>query len=440
MSARRGRRFALAGGERGPEQQIVFLIQTLVLFESILYAAVTPVLPHYAHTLGASKPAIGVLVAAYSAGMLPGALLGGWIATRFGVRRTTVVGLLMFAVSIIAFGFASDIITLDALRFVQGAACGCVWGGGLTWVIAIAPRERRGELLGTVIAAAIFGTILGPVMGTAAVAVGTEVVFSLLGAVALGLAVWTLQHPAPPRAEVGEGAGTTLRTLATSPRMLLGLWLILLEACTLGALGTLLPLRLSHLGASGIAVGVTFVLASVLSTLVAAPIGRMTDRRGAGLPLCAGLLATAGLLVLMPLPDSVLLLALLSVITLGVPLTAYTIPAMAMITESAERLGIALVLASMLFNVSWAIGETIGAPAAASISQATSDAVPLLLLAAIMAGTFAAVLATGLTRRGAPRAGATDQAADPARPSDSESIGGSADELRPTEPIRATSR
>ena len=80
--------------------------------------------------------------------MLPGALLGGWIATRFGVRRTTLVGLLLFSASIIAFGFGTDIVTLDVMRFVQGIACGCIWSGGLTWVISVAPRERRGELLG----------------------------------------------------------------------------------------------------------------------------------------------------------------------------------------------------------------------------------------------------------------------------------------------------
>ena len=379
---------------REPELAIVSLVQALVLFESILYAAVTPVLPHYADSLGVSKPAIGVLVAAYPAGMIPGAVLGGWIATRFGVRRTTVVGLLMFAVSITAFGFASNIVTLDALRFAQGAACGCLWSGGLTWVIAVAPRERRGELLGTVIAAAIFGTILGPVMGALAVALGTEIVFSGLGLVAVGLAIWTFGHPAPPRLDRDDGA--PLRALATSPRMLLGLWLIVLEACTLGALGTLLPLRLSHLGASGIAIGATFVLASVVSTLIAPVIGRLTDRRGSGLPLCVGLIASSALLLVVPLPSSVLALAVLSVVTLGGPLTAYTIPAMAVITDSGERLGITLVLSSMLFNIAWAIGEMVGAPAAASISQATSDAVPLALLSAITLATFASVAGIGL--------------------------------------------
>ena len=136
------------------------------------------------------------------------------------------------------------------------------------------------------IAAAIFGTILGPVMGTLAVALGTDVVFTLLGAISVVLAVWTFRHPQPPPAETGGGA--PLRALRSSPGMMLGLWLVLLEAGTLGALSTLLPLRLSHIGASGIvAVGITFVLASVLSTLVAPAIGRVTDRRGCRACRCA---------------------------------------------------------------------------------------------------------------------------------------------------------
>ena len=193
------------------------LISVLLGFEAMLYSTVTPMLPHYAREFGASKPAIGVLAASYPAGMIPGSLLGGWIATRAGVRRTTIVGLLMFTVSIVAFGFATDMAALDRLRFVQGTACGCIWGGGLAWVIAIAPRGRRGEMLGSVMASAIFGTLLGPILGTLAVAVGTEIVFTCVGGVSLALTAWTLQHPEPPRAELGAGA--PLRALAEAPRI-----------------------------------------------------------------------------------------------------------------------------------------------------------------------------------------------------------------------------
>lgn len=366
------------------------LIRVLLGFESVLYSVVTPVLPHYAHQFGASKTAIGVLAAAYPAGMLPGSLLGGWIATRAGVRRTTVIGLLLFTVSITPFGFGSAIPVLDGLRFVQGVACGCIWGGGLAWVIAIAPRGRRGEVLGSVFASAIFGTLIGPVLGTIAVASGTRLVFVCVGGVSLGLTAWTLGHAEPPPAKLGAGA--PLRALARSPRLLLGFWLILLEACTIGATNTLLPLRLSRLGASGVAIGVTFVLASLIAMVGTPAVGRIVDRRGIMLPLIAGLSVTAVLIALLPLPQSALLLAVLTVLALGGPLTATTNPAMSLMTDAVDRIGAAIAFGSMLLNLAWAMGETIGAPAAAILSRATSDAVPLLLLAGTMLLTLAPVL------------------------------------------------
>jgi MFS family permease len=387
MSALRTRRPRRAPRALDPERRTIVLISVLLGFESVLYSVITPVLPHYAHAFGASKPAIGVLAAAYPAGMLPGALLGGWIATRAGVRRTTAVGLLLFTGAIVAFGFASDLIALDVLRFVQGIACGCIWGGGLAWVIAIAPRERRGEVLGSVFAAAIFGTLIGPLLGTAAVAAGTAVVFACVGGVSLALTAWTLAHPEPPRTALGAGA--PLRVLAKDPRIALGCWLILLEACAIGATGTLLPLRLSRFGASGVAIGVTFVLASALSLLLSPAVGRLVDRRGIALPLSVGLATAAVLLALLPLPHSTLLLAALTVLALGGPLTAYAMPAISIMTDAIERIGAALVFGSMLLNLAWALGETIGAPAAASVSRATSDTVPLVALAALMLATLA---------------------------------------------------
>jgi MFS family permease len=373
-----------------PDGRTIVLIRVLLGFEAVLYSVLTPVLPHYAHAFGVSKPAIGVLAASYPAGMIPGALLGGWMAARTGVRRTTAFGLLLFTGAIVAFGFGSDIVVLDGLRFVQGIACGCVWGGGLAWVIAISPRDRRGEALGSVLASAIFGTLVGPVLGTVAVLAGTEVVFACVGGVSLALTAWTLQHPEPPRAALGAGA--PLRVLARDRRVALGCWLILLEACVIGATGTLLPLRLSRFGATDVAIGVTFVLASVLALLVNPAVGRLVDRRGVVLPLSVGLGATSVLLVLLGLPRSPLALAVLTVVALGGPLTACALPAISMMTDAIERIGAALAVGTMLFNLAWAIGETIGAPAAAGLSRATSDAVPLAALAALMMATLVPVL------------------------------------------------
>jgi hypothetical protein len=77
--------------------------------------------------------------------------------------------------------------------------------------------------------------------------------------------------------------------------------------------------------------------------------------------------------------------------------------AMSLMTDAIERIGAALAFGTMLLNLAWGVGETIGAPAAASLSRATSDAVPLLLLAGTVLVTLVPVL---LLRLGgyAPRA------------------------------------
>ena len=261
MCLLRSRLEAVKYGRQDPARGTVVLVRVLLLFESAMYSAITPVLPHYAHVLGASKPAVGVLAGAYPAGIIPGSLLGAWIATRAGVRRTTVIGLLLFAVSIAGFGFATSIVTLDALRFIQGAGCGFIWGGGLTWVIIVAPRERRGAMLGSVIGAAIFGTLIGPVLGILAVTIGTGPVFAVVGASAVGLAVWTARHPEPVRQAPSAETRSPLRDMARSPLIRLGSWLILLEAATIGATSTLLPLRLARFGAHSIVIGAVFLIA-----------------------------------------------------------------------------------------------------------------------------------------------------------------------------------
>jgi MFS family permease len=383
------------------------MVQALLLFESALYSAVTPVLPHYARVLGASKPAVGVLAAAYTAGLVPGSVLGGWLAARIGVRRTTFFGLIAFAGAVAAFGFGTDIVVLDSLRAIQGAACGLIWGGALTWVIAAAPRSRRGQMIGSVIGAAVLGTLLGPALGTIAVAIGTGLAFTIIGALALVLAGWVTAYPEPPRPE--PSPRTPLPALLRTQGLVLGVWLVALEAMAIGAANALIPLRMARLGASGVAIGITFLAASALRTLVAPVVGRACDRRGAIAPMSLGLIITGALMVILPLPTSALALAVLSVIVLGGPLTTFLIPSASLVTDSAERAGIALTVATMLFNLAYAIGETIGAPAAASLSQATSDTVPFLALAALMALTLRPVRAARDRSHGAQAAPAGAQ-------------------------------
>src|SRR5919106_3208333 len=113
----------------------------------MLYAALVPLLPHYADEFGLSKGQAGLLVGAYAAGALIGALPAGLAASRFGPRRAVVGGLLVMAVASVVFGFAGDAWTLGLARLAQGMGSALSWAGGLAWLVAGAPPPRRGGVV-----------------------------------------------------------------------------------------------------------------------------------------------------------------------------------------------------------------------------------------------------------------------------------------------------
>ena len=109
-----------------------------------------------------------MLAAAYPAGTFVGALPGGWMAARLGVRPTVLLGLGLMVVSSVGFAFATASWCSTSSRFVQGIGGAASWAGALGWLIGAAPRERRGEFIGTALAAAVAGALFGPVLGAAA--------------------------------------------------------------------------------------------------------------------------------------------------------------------------------------------------------------------------------------------------------------------------------
>ena len=126
-------------------RRLLLLVCALVWVDTMLYAALTPLLPHFAHELHLSKAGAGVLVAAYAAGALVGGLPGGLATARLGAQRAVLIGLALMGLSSLAFAFVHGFWPLAAARFVQGCGSGFTWAGSFAWLLAAAPRERRGE-------------------------------------------------------------------------------------------------------------------------------------------------------------------------------------------------------------------------------------------------------------------------------------------------------
>src|SRR4051794_23775023 len=149
-------------------RKLLVLASIIVLVDTSFYAAITPLLPDLSDEFGLSKTGAGLLAAAFPLGTFAGGLPGGVMAAKIGVRPTVLFGLVLMTVASVAIAFAPSIIALDTARFIQGFGSAAGWAGAMAWVAGAAPREKRGQMLGSVMGAAIAGALLGPVIGVLA--------------------------------------------------------------------------------------------------------------------------------------------------------------------------------------------------------------------------------------------------------------------------------
>jgi MFS family permease len=380
-------------------RRLFVLVAAVILVDTMFYAAIVPLLPQYSDDLGLSKTAAGVLSASYAAGTLLAALPSGWLAARIGVRQSMLIGLGLLSVSSLAFAFANSIVVLDAARFAQGLGGACAWTGGLAWLLSVGPRERRGELVGSVLAVAIAGLLLGPVVGGVATVVGPEAVFSGVAVIAVCLFGWVLSTPGVPTTPV-PGLRSVAALILTRPVML-AFWLVALPSALAGLLDVLAPLRLDQLGAGGATVGAVFLVAAAIEATVSPAIGRLSDRRGAIFPIRAGLVASGLAALLAPLPAAVLALGVVVVVVVMAMSLIWT-PSMALLSDKGEAAGLDLAFASALVSLAWAGGQVFGGSAMVAVADVGSDTLAYGLVAAAFALTYIALQLGGVFRRPVP--------------------------------------
>ena len=367
-------------------RRLLLLVGGIVFVDTMFFVALTPLLPEYAEEFGLSKAGAGVLSAAYPAGALVGGIPGGIATARLGARATAIVGLVVIAATTFVFATADSLWLLDGSRFVQGLGSALAWTAGLTWLVSETPAARRGQVIGSAMAAAIVGALFGPVLGGVAAVVGAAAAFGAAGLAAIGLAVWSALTPAPPAAEQ-QRLGVLLAALR-SRRIALGVWLVALPALFFGTLSVLAPLRLEELGVGAVAIGALWLGTAALEAGANPIVGRISDRVGRFRPMRFSVFAGALVALFLPWPGNAYLLGALVVVA-GISFGSFWTPAMAFLSDEAERRGLEYAYAFAVVNLAWAPGQALGSSGSGALAHVTSDAVPYLLLSASCLLTFA---------------------------------------------------
>jgi MFS family permease len=371
-------------------RRLLALSCSIVLVDTIFFAALSPLLPRFAEELDLSKAESGLLVATYALGGVLGAIPSGLVATRLGVKATVALGLALVAVTSVLFGIVTEYWLLDLTRLAQGIASAFCWTGALAWLVDATPPERRGETIGIAMSAAIVGALLGPVLGAAAVHFGRLEAFSGVAALATALAVLALRTPSPPPEE-----RQPLRLMLVALRertVLAGMWLLMLPALLFGTLSVLAPLQLDLLGWGALGIAATFAVSALVEACLSPAVGRWSDRRGRLAPIQFGLAASLAVCLTISWIDQRIALSIV-VVCAGIAFGTFWTPSMALLSDGWEAAGVGHALGFALMNFAWAPGNVIGSAAGGALAEAGGDLVAYSVLAALCVLTLAGVLA-----------------------------------------------
>ena len=364
--------------------------------ESGFFAVVPPLVPRLAQDLHLTTAELGILVSAYPAGVVAGAVPSIALVYRAGVRVTAFIGLALLIAATLGFGLAPNGFVIDAARFVQGFGGAVAWAGALAWLTGTTSELRRGAVIGAAVGAALFGTVFGPLVGALAAGAGRGPVF---GAVAVVLALLAVLAPAAaPAPERVRGSVRALISLLRNRQAALGNGALFVIGVAGGTAWTLTPLLVVHLGGGAVTiawmVGLGYLLAAVVNMFT----GRWSDRVGRLVPTVVLLAISAVALPLLPLYASLVPLIITSVVC-GTVLSGLWTPTAAMVADAAAPGPSAQAIGVAAMNAAWAAGGAVGPVVMAGIAENSGFVAPFAACGALCALTAVTAIATYRRRR-----------------------------------------
>ena len=144
----------------------VFITLFLAVFAATLgVGLVVPLLPVYAHDLGASGLYIGFIFGAFSLSRTVFLPYFGHLSDLKGRKPFITAGLLLYFLASIAYAFSATVEALIVIRFFQGIASAMILPVAQAYVGDISPKDKEGFIMGLFNVSLYAGLSIGPLMG-----------------------------------------------------------------------------------------------------------------------------------------------------------------------------------------------------------------------------------------------------------------------------------
>ncbi|HZG69860.1 MAG TPA: MFS transporter [Herpetosiphonaceae bacterium] len=123
--------------------------------------------PVYMQSVGYSKTAVGSLWGLAAMGEVPGLLLAGYLADRWGRKRVLITGMSLMAGVFLGYTVSTALLWLVAIQLVRSLAYSSYEAPALLYATELGLRHQRGRLASLFYAAGGVGSIAGSLLGGA---------------------------------------------------------------------------------------------------------------------------------------------------------------------------------------------------------------------------------------------------------------------------------
>lgn len=254
-----------------------------------MFAAITgvgivvPLLPVYAHDLGASGIYIGLIFGSFSISRTFFLPYFGRLSDKKGRKPFIVAGLFAYAVVSVAFILSKTVESLIFIRFMQGIGSAMVMPVVQAYIGEITPPGREGFTMGMFNMSLFFGLSIGPLMGGVINdLMGLNSAFMFMGALSLIGFFLSLVFLPPTKTErivSRERELVSWKTLLQD-REIAGMFLFRFAHTTcIGIIWGFMPVFAdSEFSISSSLIGVLLMLMVSISGLLHVPMGILADR------------------------------------------------------------------------------------------------------------------------------------------------------------------
>ncbi len=283
----------------------IFLTLFFTIFATVTgVGIVVPLLPVYAHELGAAGLYIGLVFGAFSISrslLLP---VFGRLSDLKGRKPFLLIGLSGYALVSIAFILSASVNSLILIRFVQGISSAMIMPVVQAYIGEITYQGSEGYAMGLFNMSMFASLSIGPLMGGAIKdTFSMDAAFGCMGVLsAAGLILMICFLPPTSREYISRGSRSpsTLRSLVKNPKLASLILIRLAYTSCIGVIWCFLPLMADReFGLSGSSIGILVMLGIFISGLLNLPMGYVADRSNKNLMIVSGgVLCTLAMLLL----------------------------------------------------------------------------------------------------------------------------------------------